>query len=598
MKHYLAWVLVLSLMIGLLPLAQAEEVTYTGTVNTATLHLRKEPNPSAKVVNTYKKGTEVTVLENDGAWCKVKVGKNTGYMMTQYLTIKASYDHLGWGKTAQDGTVLNLLGGAGYGSPVVYKTMSGAALELIQEQGAWYRVRLGGVFGWVEKAKVTPVEGDFALGMSGAETAEDAVNITRMGLAPRDFGDTSVMSRLEGDFTYSLAYPSGTGMQSADDAISAWLESTLQTFEADYQENHAGTPGARYTVEYQAISLDSRYKSVLLFGEYQVGSFRVETALALNLDYETNTLLDNASLFSADPVRARFCLESAASSLLSSPTDGYSAKPDDGWLKYAVLGRDGVQVFLPTGLYTPPAMGTQRLSLSYSQVGECMALSSQTIRGFIRVIDPTKPMVALTFDDGPSEETDKILKVLAEYNSRATFCVIGNKVETYADVLKRTIAGGNEVASHTWNHTKLTTLSAASIRSQLERTNKAVAEVTGGYQIKVLRPPYGSFNKNVRSVCAELGMVIAEWQIDTLDWQTRNANKTYNAIMKGAKDGEIILCHDLYKTTAAAVERAIPALVEKGIQLVTVSELLSFHKDGPQPGTVYSRVEPENRVGE
>ena len=85
--------------------------------------------------------------------------------------------------------------------------------------------------------------------------------------------------------------------------------------------------------------------------------------------------------------------------------------------------------------------------------------------------------------------------------------------------------------------------------------------------------------------------------MDTLDWQTRNTNKTYRALMKGAKDGVIVLFHDLYKTTASAAEKAIPELIEKGYQLVTVSELLSFHKDGAKPGTTYTRVEPKDRVG-
>ena len=134
------------------------------------------------------------------------------------------------------------------------------------------------------------------------------------------------------------------------------------------------------------------------------------------------------------------------------------------------------------------------------------------------------------------------------------------------------------------------------MRSQLTRTNDAVRELTGGYEIKVLRPPYGSTNKTVRTICKELGMVIAHWQVDTLDWRTRSTSKTYRAIMKGAKNGAIVLCHDLYSSTAAAIEKAVPELVAQGYQLVTVSELLSFHKDGAQPGTVYAYLDPENIV--
>ena len=160
--------------------------------------------------------------------------------------------------------------------------------------------------------------------------------------------------------------------------------------------------------------------------------------------------------------------------------------------------------------------------------------------------------------------------------------------------MRRAIAQGNEIASHTWNHKKLTELSSKNVRSQLERTNQAVASVADGYQVKVLRCPYGSVGKTVRNVCADLDMIIASWELDTLDWSTRSTNKTYRAIMKGAKNGCIVLCHDLYGTTASAIEKAVPELVAKGYQLVTVSELLSFHKDGITPGTVYAYLDPDN----
>ena len=102
----------------------------------------------------------------------------------------------------------------------------------------------------------------------------------------------------------------------------------------------------------------------------------------------------------------------------------------------------------------------QKISLPYVQVADTMQLESAEIKQYVRVIDPTKPMIALTFDDGPSEETIRILDVLAEYNGRATFCIMGNRVETYGHIIKRAIAEGNEIASHTWNHKKLTEISA------------------------------------------------------------------------------------------------------------------------------------------
>ena len=590
MKRFWAFLTALILLLGALSFSFAEDVSYTGTIVGGSLHLRAEPESSAKSLGTYKSGTKVSVLENNGVWCRVQVGQKTGYMMTQYLEIKANYAHLGWGKTQDDGTVLNFRAGAGFTFPIVYKTMSGCSFELVEEAGSWYRVRVGKLFGYIEKDKVTVLSGDFEQGFSLTDSSA-AITAATMYSALREYGSSKSMVKSDGDFTYSLAYPE-VGIAAVDSALSQWVQSALRTFQADHDQNHAGEK-ASCTVEYQSLNLDSRYHSVALLAEYQVGGLNASKVLALNIDSQTETALDSLTLFPVNEARALFCMESAAAFLMKKPTDGYSGAAEASWLSYAVLGHDGVQLFLPAGLYLPVGLGAQKITLRYSQVAECMALESETLKSHLRTIDPTKPMVALTFDDGPSEETDRILKVLMEYDARATFCVIGNKLETYPDVLKRAVAGGNEIACHTWSHPYLNKISSANVRSQIVKTNDLVKEITG-YEVKVLRPPYGKHSAAVRSICKDLGIVIARWEVDTEDWNHRNANKTYNAIMKGAKTGMIILCHDIYATTAAAAERAIPELVAKGIQLVTVSELLSFHKDGAKPGTVYNLLKPEN----
>ena len=162
-------------------------------------------------------------------------------------------------------------------------------------------------------------------------------------------------------------------------------------------------------MEYQAVSVDSRYKSVLLFGEYKVKEWTCQTLLALNLDTVSGTVLNNEQLLPNNPLRSTFFLESEAEKLLSKPADGYSGQPDASWLKYAVMGHDGLQIYLPAGLYLPLPMGTRKILLRYNYVAECMSVDSETIRSSMRVIDPSQPIIALTFDDGPSDQTDRIL---------------------------------------------------------------------------------------------------------------------------------------------------------------------------------------------
>ena len=102
-----------------------------------------------------------------------------------------------------------------------------------------------------------------------------------------------------------------------------------------------------------------------------------------------------------------------------------------------------------------------------------------------------------------------------------------------------------------------------------------------------MRPPYGSCNDQVKANAGELGIALINWSVDTLDWKYKNADTVYQAVMDGAKDGAIILCHDLHKTTVDAMEQAIPALIAEGYQLVTVTELLTSDGGTINAGKLY-----------
>lgn len=586
MKRFLSCVLCAALLACMAPEALAkEEITYTAKLQ-ETLNLRKSPSPSATVLDKVKEGREVEVLSNDGTWCKVKAGNRTGYLMASHLTMKGSYPHLGWGRTRDDGTVLNLRRDADAASPVVYKAMSGGVFEVTGKKDGWYQVKAGDVFGYLESGAITLTEGDFTMGYAGS--LDGSLTKQSFLYAPRQVGDPASEEGTSGNLEFRISYPV-LHLPDADEKIGEWVRRVKNTFARDLKENHPGIKGT-LSVEYKAEKISSRYQSVVLMAEYAVEQWTLQAFLPLNIDAEGGEVIAPQKIFRKNGAWVLFCLESALSAWQQVPVEGYTGKPEGPWLTYSVMGRNGMEVYLPAGLYLPPAIGSRMVELTYSQLEGCLGLEESFLAPYRRVIDPEKPMIALTFDDGPSEQTDRLVKVLAQYNARATFCVVGSRAEPYAAVLKRTVAQGNEIATHTWDHTKLTSLSIKSVRSQLTRSIEAVKK-TAGYEIRALRPPYGSVNKNVRSACKELGLFIVTWNIDTLDWQTRNTNKTYRAIMKNTKTGNIILMHDLYSTTASAVEKAVPELIEKGVQLVTVSELLSFRQGGAEAGTVYSSVD-------
>lgn len=203
--------------------------------------------------------------------------------------------------------------------------------------------------------------------------------------------------------------------------------------------------------------------------------------------------------------------------------------------------------------------------------------------------DPDKPMIALTFDDGPSGHTERILDLLKEYGGRASFCVVGNMAEHRPGTIRRAFNEGNEILGHSWGHADLTTLSEDALRRDLTDTAEKIEQLTGVYPA-LFRPPYGSYNDTVVSVSEELGFSVLMWSVDTNDWRTRSADAVYSHVMNYAKDGSVVLMHDLHGTTADAMERVIPELIEKGFQLVTVSELMYYRGMAVEAGRVYYGV--------
>ena len=214
-------------------------------------------------------------------------------------------------------------------------------------------------------------------------------------------------------------------------------------------------------------------------------------------------------------------------------------------------------------------------------------------------IDPNKPMVALTFDDGPvTGVTNKILDVLEQYHARATFFILGSRLKKPEAValVKRAITLGCEIGNHTWDHKILPGLNTSEIRYQMKSTNEIVYQETG-YVIRYLRPPGGSTGGDTPRLAREEGLAIALWaqsgNVHEFD-PKKIAENVHKQIVNGKElqDGDIILLHDTKDRMVPAVEIIVPQLLEEGYQLVTVSELIYLSDIGFVPGRVsYSQIE-------
>jgi peptidoglycan/xylan/chitin deacetylase (PgdA/CDA1 family) len=191
--------------------------------------------------------------------------------------------------------------------------------------------------------------------------------------------------------------------------------------------------------------------------------------------------------------------------------------------------------------------------------------------------------VALTFDDGPTPFTDRLVGILNDNNAKATFFEIGNKVAANPAGAKRVVDAGMEIGNHTWEHPNMTTLPPADVPAQLSKANDAIAAATG-VRPKLWRPPGGLTDAAVNQQAANAGLAGILWDVIPYDWiNDSNTAASRYLLMTQIKPGSVVLLHDTYSSTVDLVYQFIPVLKANNYHLVTVSQLL-----GPRaPGSVY-----------
>lgn len=198
-------------------------------------------------------------------------------------------------------------------------------------------------------------------------------------------------------------------------------------------------------------------------------------------------------------------------------------------------------------------------------------------------------LMALTFDDGPSANTEKLLDAMKKRNIKVTFFVVGERLDEFSTLLKREYDEGHEIGSHTYNHMNLGKADSASITENLQKTQNKMEEVLGVSLGSILvRPPYGSVSDTAKST---INAPLILWSIDTLDWKSRNADAVKEQILNQACDGAIVLMHDLYETSVDGCIAAVDELTKQGYTFVTVSELFRRKGETLAAGTTYTNAE-------
>ena len=221
-------------------------------------------------------------------------------------------------------------------------------------------------------------------------------------------------------------------------------------------------------------------------------------------------------------------------------------------------------------------LDSSTISMVYTEVFDYDIVTNKKINN-------SDKLIALTFDDGPNYNTSKVLDVLAKYNAKATFFVLGSKAKDNKKILKREYDSGMEIGNHTFNHLLLTKYKENVIKDEIDKTSSVIFEVTGRYP-KLLRPSYGAYNNTIKKI-GDMPIII--WDIDTLDWKYHNSKKIASRVINKVKDGDIILMHDIYSATANSLNIIIPELQNRGYTFVTVPELFYYKEITLEKGKVY-----------
>lgn len=182
-----------------------------------------------------------------------------------------------------------------------------------------------------------------------------------------------------------------------------------------------------------------------------------------------------------------------------------------------------------------------------------------------------KKLLVLTFDDGPSKYTTKLLKVLKDEDVKATFFVLGENIAGKEDVLLQEKNDGHLIGIHSYKHVFFTKISKEKIIEQITTTKNMIYDITD-FSPTYIRVPYGIINDNVKSILKEENLENILWNVDSLDWSYKNTQKTVKHIINTTNGNDIILMHDIYDTSVEAAKQIIKYYKENGYTFVTIAE--------------------------
>ena len=390
--------------------------------------------------------------------------------------------------------------------------------------------------------------------------------------------------------SYTIQYPL-TDFESFNKAITTYIN-TAKDYYINMMRIQQVAPEQKgeLNISIQTYKHDHYYSFVLTNKTFLNNDERKTTIETFLMDYETGELLDIQTLLNKDKesletfatyIQSEIAKNPAYEGLLINSELAKLNKVDWDTFKRFSLKEDSLVVYFNEGEVTQPIAGLPTVEMSLSFINPLLADNFQIGMEAEETIlpkkdvDPSKKHIALTFDDGPHPQvTKQILQLLEKYNAKATFFMLGSRIQFYPALVQEIHDTGHEIGNHTWSHPVLTKMSVAAIQKEFETTEQALIN-TIGQNSTLFRPPYGATNDSVRALIPRQSV---NWTIDTLDWKHRDPNKLLPMVKQSLHNNAIVLMHDIHQSTADGLESVLQYLQNEGYEFVTVSEVLQYHQ--------------------
>lgn len=403
----------------------------------------------------------------------------------------------------------------------------------------------------------------------------------------REIGDIQALQDVNDEYIASVYYPS-FAKEPIDGQIKEVVEAHFNRFKEQYGHDKAASPYKRsiLNIDYSSYQVNKRFVSLFFQMSMQVqASDQKELEyFTLLVDLEKNQLMPVKEYFRENYLEVltakaneHFTNDKELSTLLDTETyKNGIAGTEENYQQLLIL-KDRVEIIFQADQLFEDVDEKLVVAVNNDQLFEVLKydLTGQEII----VEEPVEPevpvphgrkLLAFTFDDGPSNRyTNRIVDAFDKVGGKATFYLLGLQVEAYPENVKYIHDHGHEIGNHSYSHPKLTKLSQAEIQYEIEHTNDLIRAITGE-GAKTVRPTYGAADDVVKQA---INYPMMNWNIDSLDWKSRDTQAIIKEVLANIEDNGIIIMHDIYETTTLAVEYLLPVLDEQGYELVTISEM-------------------------